>query len=170
MRRTVALMNLGLLPLRTLILRISLFATFVAVVAFASGQTAAKPVDDVPAASRIQPDELVTAMKSGGQKPAVLYVGPKAFYAQGHIPGSDYIGPVGKPNGLAELRTRVASLPKSMPVVIYCGCCPWDHCPNIRPAFAELKKEGFSNVRVLYLATSFGVDWKDKGLPVASGE
>jgi hypothetical protein len=163
-------MNLGSLPLRTLILRVSLFAALFAVATFASAQGPAKSAGDVPAASRIQPAELVNAMKTGGQKPAVLYVGPKAFYAQGHIPGADYIGPVGKPDGLAELRTRVASLPKSMPVVIYCGCCPWDHCPNIRPAFAELKKEGFSNVRVLYLATSFGVDWKDKGLPVASGE
>ena len=163
-------MNLGSLPLRTLILRVSLFAALFAVATFASAQGPAKSADDVPAASRIQPAELVNAMKTGGQKPAVLYVGPKAFYAQGHIPGADYIGPVGKPDGLAELRTRVASLPKSLPVVIYCGCCPWDHCPNIRPAFAELKKEGFSNVRVLYLATSFGVDWKDKGLPVASGE
>ena len=165
-------MNPGSLPLRTLILRISfLFAALVGVVAFASAQGPAKPVDDVPAAGRIQPDELVTAMKaSGAQKPAILYVGPKAFYAQGHIPGANYIGPAGKPDGMAALRTRVASLPKNMPVVLYCGCCPWDHCPNIRPAFAELKKEGFSNVRVLYLATSFGVDWKDKGLPVASGE
>jgi rhodanese-related sulfurtransferase len=71
---------------------------------------------------------------------------------------------------MEKLRARAASLPKDSPVVIYCGCCPWDHCPNIRPAFAELKKEGFTKVRVLYLATSFGLDWKEKGLPVASGE
>lgn len=166
-------MNPGSLPLRTLILRISLFAALFGVVTFASAQGLAKPAgtaDDLPAASRIQPAELIKAMKTGGQKPAVLYVGPKAFYAQGHIPSAEYVGPVGKPEGMAALRTRVAPLPKNTPVVIYCGCCPWDHCPNIRPAFAELKKEGFSNVRVLYLATSFGVDWKDKGLPVASGE
>lgn len=159
------------MTLRTLILRLALLSAVVAAVAFVSAQTAAKPVDDLPAASRIQPDELILAMKTpGAQKPAVLYVGPKAFYAQGHIPGAEYIGPVAKPEGMEKLRSRAASLPKDGPVVIYCGCCPWDHCPNIRPAFAELKKEGFSKVRVLYMATSFGVDWKDKGLPVASGE
>jgi thiosulfate/3-mercaptopyruvate sulfurtransferase len=150
----------------------SLLTALLTVTASAQGPTKpANIANDVPAASQIQPAELVTAMKAPGeQKPAVLYVGPKAFYAQGHIPGADFIGPVGKPDGMAALRTHVASLPKNKPVVIYCGCCPWDHCPNIRPAFAELKKEGFSNVRLLYLATSFGVDWKDKGLPVASGE
>lgn len=168
-------MNLGSFPLRTFILRISLFTAVVAVVAFASAQGPAKPpaaaANDVPAASRIQPDELVTAMKaSGAQKPAILYVGPKAFYLQAHIPGAENIGPVGKPEGMEKLRARAASLPKDSPVVIYCGCCPWDHCPNIRPAFAELRKAGFTHVRVLYLATSLGADWVDKGFPAAKGE
>ncbi|HEX4605983.1 MAG TPA: rhodanese-like domain-containing protein [Candidatus Angelobacter sp.] len=164
-------MNHGSITFRSRVLRLSFLSAVVAAVAFASAQTTAKPADDLPATSQIQPDELLLAMKTPGtQKPAVLYVGPKAFYAQGHILGADYIGPVGKPEGIATLRARVAQMRKDMPIVIYCGCCPWDHCPNIRPAFAELKKEGFSKVRVLYLATSFGVDWKDKGLPVTTGE
>jgi len=162
-------MNSGSVLLRTFILRISLFAVVVAMVAFAYAQGPAK--DDVSAASRIQPDELVAAMKaSGAQKPAILYVGPKAFYVQAHIPGAENIGPVGKPEGMEKLRARAASLPKDSPVVIYCGCCPWDHCPNIRPAFAELKKAGFTRVRVLYLATGLGPDWVDKGFPAAKGE
>jgi rhodanese-related sulfurtransferase len=168
-------MNPGSLPLRTFILRISLFAALAAVVAFASAQVPTKPAasttDDVPAASRIQPDELVAALKaSGPQKPAILYVGPRAFYVQAHIPGAENIGPVSKPEGMEKLRARAASLPKDSPVVIYCGCCPWDHCPNIRPAFAELKKAGFTRVRVLYLATGLGPDWVDKGFPAAKGE
>jgi len=168
-------MNPGSLPLRTFILRISLFATLVAMVAFASSQGPAKPAasatNDVPAASRMQPDELVAALKaSGAQKPAILYVGPSAFYVQAHIPGAENIGPVSKPEGMEKLRARAASLPKDSPVVIYCGCCPWDHCPNIRPAFAELKKAGFTRVRVLYLATGLGPDWVDKGFPAAKGE
>lgn len=159
-------MNLG--STSTFLLRLSSLAALLTAMVIASAQSVA---NDVPAASQIQPDKLVMAMKaSGTQKPTVLYVGPKAFYTQAHIPGAEFIGPVGQPDGMAALRTRGASLPKNMPVVIYCGCCPWDHCPNISPAFAELKKEGFSKVRVLYLATSFGVDWKDKGFPVAKGE
>jgi thiosulfate/3-mercaptopyruvate sulfurtransferase len=164
-------MKPGSITPRTLIVRLLLLTAVVAVVAFAAAQAPAKPADDVPAASQIQADELVQAMKAtGAQKPVVLYVGPKAFFVQAHIPGAEDIGPVAKTEGMEKLRARAASLPKDGAVVIYCGCCPWDHCPNIRPAFAELKKAGFAKVRVLYLATSFGVDWAGKGLPVAKGE
>jgi thiosulfate/3-mercaptopyruvate sulfurtransferase len=166
-----AQMNLG--STSTFLLRLSLFLLTAMVIA--SAQSPAKPAatatDDVPAASQIQPEELVQAIKTGGaQKPVVLYVGPKAFYLQAHIPGAENIGPVGKPEGMEKLRARAASLSKDGPVVLYCGCCPWDHCPNIRPAFAELRKMGFTRVRVLYLANSFGVNWADKGFPVAKGE
>jgi hypothetical protein len=148
-----------------MILRLFLLTAMIAVAVSVLAQTPAKPAGDVPAASQIQAADLAQALKSA-QKPVILYVGPQAFYAQGHIPGAEFIGPVGKPEGMDKLRARAASLPKDSAVVIYCGCCPWDHCPNIRPAFAELKKQGFTHVRVLYLPTSFGVDWKDKGLPV----
>jgi rhodanese-related sulfurtransferase len=169
------LVNHGSIVFPTLARRLLAITAVVAAVAFAFAQGPAKsasPADDLPPGSPhlIKPQELVEAMKTGHEQPVVLYVGPKSFWIQAHIPGADFIGPVGKPEGIQFLRTRIATVPKSKPVVIYCGCCPWDHCPNIRPAFAELKKEGFTKVRVLYLATSFGADWKDKGLPVASGE
>ncbi len=164
-------MKTGSNLLRSSILRLLIFATVAA--AFAWAQSVAKPAasDDLPpgSAQLIQPAELAQALKAQ-QKPVVLYVGPQAFYVQAHIPGAENIGPVGKPEGIEKLRARAASLPKDGAVVIYCGCCPWDHCPNIRPAFAELKKLGFTKVRVLYLAKSFGADWAEKGLPVAKGE
>jgi len=49
--------------------------------------------------------------------------------------------------------------------VIYCGCCPLERCPNIRPAFVALRQMGFTNVRVLLLPNSFEADWAGKGLP-----
>jgi rhodanese-related sulfurtransferase len=156
---------------RSFIFRASLFAVIAAAVAFALAQDSAKQEDPLPPGTKqlIQPEELAHALK-GARKPVVLYVGPKAFYAQAHIPGAENIGPVGRPEGMEKLGARAASLAKDSPVVIYCGCCPWDHCPNIRPAYAELKKAGFTNVRALYLENSFGANWKDKGLPVATGE
>jgi rhodanese-related sulfurtransferase len=167
-------MKLGSTAVRIVILRLFFFSMMITASALASAQnttqsTANLAAGDIPAASQMQAADLAQAMKSA-QKPVVLYVGPKTFFAQAHIPGSENIGPVSKPEGMSKLQARVAQLPKDSALVIYCGCCPWDHCPNIRPAFAELKKAGFTNVRVLYLATSFGADWKDKGLPVASGE
>jgi thiosulfate/3-mercaptopyruvate sulfurtransferase len=119
----------------------------------------------------IQPEDLAKIMQpASGQKPVVLYVGPHTFYAQSHIPGAEYIGPVAKPEGMDKLRSRAKSLAHDSLVVIYCGCCPWDHCPNIRPAYRELEKMGFTKLRVLYLATSFGNNWTDQGYPVAKGE
>jgi thiosulfate/3-mercaptopyruvate sulfurtransferase len=168
-------MKHGYAPVGSLILRLLLLTTVVAALGLASAQTTSKAaaIDDLQPGSPqvIQPEELAQTLKaSGAQKPLILYVGPKAFYAQAHIPGAEFIGRVGKPEDMVKLRARAASLPRDGAVVIYCGCCPWDHCPNIRPAFAELKKVGFTKVRVLYLATSFGADWKDKGFPVASGD
>jgi hypothetical protein len=159
---------------RKLLVRLSILITVVAAVVFAAAQGPAKPagaVDDLPLGSPqvIQPEELAQAMKAQ-DKPVLFYVGPRAFYLQAHIPGSENIGPVGKPEGMEKLRSRIAPLRKDASVVIYCGCCPWDHCPNIRPAFAEMKKLGFTRVRVLYLPTSFGANWAEKGLPVAKGE
>lgn len=119
----------------------------------------------------IQPEELAKIMQSGGgQKPVVLYVGPRTIYAQAHIPGAENVGPTAKPEGMEKLRARVKSLPHDSFVVIYCGCCPFDHCPNIRPAYHELAKMGFTKLRVLYLATSFGTNWADKGYPIVKGE
>jgi thiosulfate/3-mercaptopyruvate sulfurtransferase len=159
---------------RTCALQMLLLSAMFAAFTLGHAQTTAKPAataDDIPAASQIQPESLARFMQeANAPNPLILYVGPKAFYVQSHIAGAEFIGPTGKPEGMTKLRNRMATIKKDKPVVIYCGCCPWDHCPNIRPAFAELNKAGFTNVRVLYLKTSFGADWKDKGLPVASGE
>jgi thiosulfate/3-mercaptopyruvate sulfurtransferase len=156
---------------RSFISRVSLFTVIAAALAIALAQDLTKREDPLPPGSNqlIQAEELAEALK-GARKPVVLYVGPKSIYAQAHIPGAENIGPAIRPEGMEKLRARAMSLAKDSPVVIYCGCCPWDHCPNIRPAYSELKKAGFTNVRALYLENSFGANWKDKGLPVATGE
>ncbi|HEX7285293.1 MAG TPA: rhodanese-like domain-containing protein [Candidatus Angelobacter sp.] len=119
----------------------------------------------------MQPEELVKAIQaSSGPRPVVLYVGPRVFWAQAHIKGAENMGPASRAESLEKLHTRAASLPKDSLVVIYCGCCPYDHCPNIRPAFQELQKLGLSKTRVLYLPKSFGTDWVEKGYPVEKGE
>lgn len=153
-------------PVQTALLICAIFATLPMF-----SQTAEGPVKNWAPGSPelVQPEELVKAMQSS-QKPIVLYVGPKAFYQQAHVPGAEYIGATAKPEGLAQLHSRAASLKHDVPVVIYCGCCPWDHCPNIRPAYDELHKMGFTNLKVLYLAGTFGTSWAEKGLPVEKGQ
>ena len=125
----------------------------------------------IPTSRLIQPDELVKVLQSSkGEKPLVIQVGSHVLYAQAHIPGSEYIGPASSENGLQQLCKRVEGLPRNQFIVIYCGCCPWSHCPNVKPADDVLHTMGFTNVKVLYIANNFGADWVDKGYAVARGE
>lgn len=89
---------------------------------------------------------------------------------QAHIPGSEYIGAASDSQGIESLRRRVKPLPHNTFIVLYCGCCPWSHCPNVHPAYNLLHKEGFTNVKVLYLADNFGTDWVYKGYPTIKGQ
>jgi thiosulfate/3-mercaptopyruvate sulfurtransferase len=119
----------------------------------------------------LSPEELVKIL--GGareQKPLILNVGPRLLYQQAHIPGAEYIGAGGDPNGIESLRARVQALPHSTFIVLYCGCCPWRHCPNVHPAYSALRSMGFSQVKVLYIAGNFGTDWVDKGYPTVRGQ
>lgn len=128
-------------------------------------------VSFIPSSRLINPDELVKVLQSTkGEKPLVIYVGPYVLYAQAHIPGSEYSGQLSSPNGLEQLRKRVESLPRNKFIVIYCGCCPWSHCPNVKPADDALHAMGFTHVKVLYIAENFGANWVDKGYPTAKGE
>jgi rhodanese-related sulfurtransferase len=145
---------------------------FVTAVASAqSGGQAPAPSELPPgSAALIQPQELLKELQSASAKPIVLYVGPRFLYVQAHIRGAEFMGPASQPQSLDQLRKRVAALPRNSSIVLYCGCCPWHHCPNIRPAYNELRKTGFTGVKVLYLATSFGTDWVDKGYAVEKGQ
>ena len=68
------------------------------------------------------------------------------------------------------LASKVASINKQMLIVLYCGCCPWNRCPNVGPAYKQLRDLGFTNVKVLYLANNFGDDWVAKGYRVEHGQ
>lgn len=119
----------------------------------------------------INPEDLVKILQSpNGEKPLLIQVGSHVLYEQAHIPGSEYIGPGSSEVGLQQLRTHVQSLSRKKFIVIYCGCCPWSHCPNVKPADDALRAMGFTNVKVLYIADNFGTDWVNKGYPVAKGE
>jgi thiosulfate/3-mercaptopyruvate sulfurtransferase len=102
--------------------------------------------------------------------PTVIYVGVKALYEGAHIPGAVFYGPGSTEQGLSELKKFAATLPKNSDVVLYCGCCPLEKCPNLRPAFVALKESGFARLRVLILPTNFNTDWVEKGFPVHIGE
>jgi hypothetical protein len=115
-------------------------------------------------------EELLQMLQSGKDKPLVLNIGPSLLFMQAHIPGAEYIGAAAERQGLERLRARVKPLPRNTSIVLYCGCCPWSHCPNVHPAYNQLHAMGFSNLKVLYIANNFGSDWVDKGYPTIKGQ
>jgi len=58
---------------------------------------------------------------------------------------------------------------RTLLTVIYCGCCPWSHCLNVKPAYEALHNMGFRKLKVLYIADNLGTDWVSKGYPVEKG-
>lgn len=115
----------------------------------------------IPPAAQMRPADLAKDLKT----PLVLHVGFPVLYKSVHIQGTGYAGPGSKPEGLEELKKAVAGQPFDRAIVIYCGCCPWDKCPNVKPAFAMLKSMGFKNVKALVIPENLKTDWIDKGYP-----
>ena len=151
-------------------MRLAILTHLLAVLLLAPLSASAAPGDalTIPATVQIQPAELAAMLKAGAPPP-ILQVGFSVMYQQAHIPNSQYAGPGNKDDGLLNLKSHVDGLSRDRLVVIYCGCCPWEKCPNIAAAYKQLIEMGFTKVRVLYLASNFGADWVDKGYPVTRG-
>jgi hypothetical protein len=125
----------------------------------------AAPAASIPAAALIQPQELAAVLGAPAPVPLILHVGFRVLYDRAHIPGSEYAGPARDPAGLKLLSTRVTGLTRDTALVIYCGCCPWVHCPNVAAAYEALAGLRLTHLKVLYIAENFGTDWIDKGYP-----
>jgi rhodanese-related sulfurtransferase len=135
-----------------------------------SEQLPGLPSDPWQADQLMKPEELIKSLSGPtDEKPLVLQVGFLVLYQGGHIVGSKFAGPATKPQGVQRLKSEVEKLSRDKPIVLYCGCCPWTHCPNIRPAFRILQEMGFKNVRILELPNNLQQDWIAKGFPVEKG-
>lgn len=113
-------------------------------------------------AELMEPANLAAAIKSGTAKITILNIG-----AVEDLPGAIHIGAVNGPENMMKLKKTLEALSKEKPIVIYCGCCPFTKCPNIQPAYLELKKSGFTQIRVLNLPTNLHTNWIAKGYPLA---
>jgi thiosulfate/3-mercaptopyruvate sulfurtransferase len=102
--------------------------------------------------------ELITNPKAG--KPVIICVGPGAA-----IRGSLDMGPAKEKENLEKYKLLLSRLSKDADIVIYCGCCPFEHCPNIRPAFTLLNEMKFTNAHLLNLEHNIKTDWIAKGYP-----
>ena len=151
-------------------LRFAFFCTILVTSLVTLNFASAAPADPWTAAETVRPAQLVIELQQEKDPHVlVIYVGTRILYHGAHIPGTVYYGPGSSEQGISDLKKYAATLPKNSNVVLYCGCCPLDKCPNLRPAFAALKDTGFARLRVLILPTSFNTDWVEKGYPVEKG-
>jgi thiosulfate/3-mercaptopyruvate sulfurtransferase len=108
------------------------------------------------------PEALASNINDPAAKhPVIFSIGPGAV-----IKGSIDIGPVRDSVNLAKLRKQLDGLSRDADIVIYCGCCPFVHCPNVRPAFTLLNEMKFTHHKLLNLEHNIKIDWIDKGYPV----
>ncbi len=110
----------------------------------------------------LAPADLAKTINDPKAKQPIIYsIGPTAT-----IKGSIDIGPAQDKANLDKLKEQLSKLPTDANIVIYCGCCPFEHCPNIRPAFTLLNKMKFTNQKLLALQHNIKIDWINKGFPV----
>jgi len=136
------------------------------------GASQGKPTEPspIPAANLINAPDLVKILQSPkGERPLLIYVGFRFPYTQAHLPGSEYYGPAADEAMVQQLRKRVEGLARSSFIVIYCGFCPWNRCPNVKPAYEALHNLGFTELKVLYIPDNLGTDWVNRGYPVEKG-
>jgi thiosulfate/3-mercaptopyruvate sulfurtransferase len=147
---------------KTRVVFISLFAFAVIVFAFykLTGQSGDEPWTQK---QLLEPAKLAKILtEAGSPQPLVYSIGPMPI-----IKNSIDIGSAGEDDNLKKLEPDLGKLSRDADIVIYCGCCPFNRCPNIRPAFKSLNEMGFKNHKLLNLPHNIKVDWIDHGYPVS---
>ncbi|MHB1177690.1 MAG: rhodanese-like domain-containing protein [Daejeonella sp.] len=111
----------------------------------------------------IQPNQLAMLINNPkAAKPLIFNIGVVE-----DIKGARNMGAASEKENLERFKKVLAKLPKNASLVVYCGCCPFEKCPNIRPAFKALQSGGFTKGRLLNLQTNIKTDWINKGYPLA---
>lgn len=110
----------------------------------------------------VAPASLVAVIKNDNPpKPLIINVGPS-----GLIKGAVNIGPAREEANAETLKKLLVKEKKYKEIIVYCGCCPYKNCPNIRPAYTLLSSMGFTNFKLLDLPQNLKADWIDRGYPM----
>jgi thiosulfate/3-mercaptopyruvate sulfurtransferase len=112
----------------------------------------------------MHPETLAAIINdSTAAQPLIINMGPV-----NSIKGAIKIGPAKEKENLNELKKLLLKENKNRAIVIYCGCCPFKDCPNIRPAFSLLTEMKFTNHKLLNLPHNLKVDWINYGYPMSN--
>jgi len=108
----------------------------------------------------MQPATLADIIKNNPKDVTIISIGPFST-----IPGTINIGMVSEEDKMDKFKAELSSLQKDKKIVIYCGCCPYERCPNVRPAINLLQQMKFNNYYLLDLPNNLRINWMDKGYP-----
>jgi len=111
----------------------------------------------------MEPSELAKIITDKRDSIVIISIGP--FNT---IPGGIHVGMTSEREGLDKFKAQLNSIDKNQKIIIYCGCCPFEHCPNVRPAIDVLKGMNFTNYYLLNLPNNLKINWTDKGYPVSN--
>ena len=103
-------------------------------------------------------DKINTKAKD---KPIVFNCGPME-----NIKTSIFVGRATSATFSEKIKSTLNMEAKTKPIVVYCGCCSYANCPNLKPAYDEVLKQGFKNVKILELPEGIKPDWVAKGYPM----
>jgi hypothetical protein len=119
----------------------------------------------------LAPGELANRLNttSADKWPVIIAVNPDGMYGlpyKAGILGSTWFGPASEKSSLNKLKAYLKPLDRSKEIVLYCGCCPFNVCPNIRPAFDLLNELGFTNHYLLNIPKNIKENWINPGYPM----
>ena len=138
-------------------LRITALLLLLIIVGFNKKQTEPWRQDQL-----LAPKDLAAIINSSNDvKPLIISIGPA-----GLIRNAVDIGAAHEKENLDKLKKLLSQEKKDREIVIYCGCCPFKNCPNIRPAFTLLNSMKFTNHKLLDMPHNLKVDWIDHGYPM----
>jgi hypothetical protein len=103
-------------------------------------------------------DKITSGAKDG---PVVFNVGPME-----NIKGAVFVGRATSATFTDQLKRELNMVPKTRTVVVYCGCCSFSSCPNLKPAYDALVTLGYKNAKVLDLPEGIKPDWVAKKFPM----
>lgn len=106
--------------------------------------------------------ELADKIRSNAKDlPIVFNVGPME-----QIKTAKKVGLGTSISGVEKMKSSLSMENKNKSVVIYCGCCSYANCPNLKPAYDALVSAGFKNTKILEIPEGIKPDWVAKGYPM----
>jgi hypothetical protein len=100
-------------------------------------------------------------LKNAADKPIVFNVGPME-----NIKTAVFVGRATSATFVDQMKRELNMVPKTRTVVVYCGCCSFASCPNLKPAYDALIALGYKNVKVLEIPEGIKPDWVAKKYPM----